>query len=760
MRFVCGLLLAALLPATAAGQSANSPVIVNGPAAPIAPKVIARDDAGHATIRAVRITTPITLDGRLDETIYRDTQSFGDFIQQEPFEGKPATERTDVWMLFDNDAVYVSARMWESAPGKRVTSDMQRDARNLFNNDHFAVLFDTFYDHRNGYYFYANSQGGMVDGQLVNEAPNNNWNGIWEVRAANFDGGWMIEFRIPFRSLRFRPGDGAWGVNFRRVVRWKNENSYLTAIPQSWGRRGLTKVSSAGSAVGLKTPSRPITMDLKPYVTGSSLTNRASDPPIANLREGAVGSDVKLGLGQSVVADVTYNTDFAQVEDDEAQVNLTRFSVFFPEKRDFFLEGQDYFNFAGASFNSGGGGFGPSNTPVLFYSRRIGISEGQPVPIRVGGRVLARGRGFQLGGLHIRTAEAPEVSAPATEYSVGRVNRDMFKRSHVGLIGTRRATIGDGAAARYAYGADVSFGLTASSELSGYWARTQTAGTAADRLTATAPDTSYRGRFELNSDGVGLELEHLYVGSAFDPAVGFLRRNAFRRSYAKGRLSPRPTNLGPVRKLFVEGSADYYANTAGEKETATFSESLRLELKNTDRISLEATNNFERLDATFDLGNGVTILPGSYTFTQYRFNYEMSPSRKVSGFLGASHGDFYDGTIDEVSWRGRVEFTSRFYAEPSVSRSWVRTPRGNGATDAFGSRLTFTLSPRMFVGALVQYRSTSSSLSSNVRFRWEYQPGSELFLVYSDGRNTLDRRFPPTLENRSIVVKITKLLRW
>ena len=292
---------------------------------------------------------------------------------------------------------------------------MRRDASNLYNNDHIAVMFDTFNDRRNGFGFSSNAQGGMFDWQVTNEQPSNNWNGLWEVKTADFDQGWTVEMVIPFRSMRFKEGSREWGVNFRRMVRWRNELTFLSQVPCRWGRRGLSKVSSVGTLVGLESPTKLRNLDVKPYALGSNTTNhrwrrrRSSNDGAAEF-----GVDAKWGITQSLVTDFTYNTDFAQVEDDEAQVNLTRFSVFFPEKRDFFLEGQDVFNFAGAGSNQGGGGQadrsavagGASNvTPIVFFSRRIGLQNNQVIPILGGARLLGRGNGFQVGALQMRTEE-------------------------------------------------------------------------------------------------------------------------------------------------------------------------------------------------------------------------------------------------------------------------------------------------------------------------------------------------------------------
>ena len=738
---------------------------IDGPAAPTAPQVVTRDAGGRATVRTSRLPSPLSLDGRLDEPFYAATLAVGDFIQQEPFEGQPATEKTEVWVFFDDEYVYVSARMHETDSRRRVTSDMRRDSSNLFNNDHFAVLFDTFYDRRNGYFFYANQMGGMVDSQLTNEMPNNNWNGLWDVRTAQFDGGWSAEFRFPFRSLRFKEGGDIWGINFRRIVRWKNEHSFLTPIPQSYGRRGLTKVSSAGSLVGLESPGKLRNLDVKPYALGSSVTDRRSTPPVSNDTGGEFGVDVKWGITQSVITDFTYNTDFAQVEDDEAQVNLTRFSVQFPEKREFFLEGQDVFNFAGGGARQGGGGIpqatmqnSPGNAPVLFFSRRIGLQGSQVVPILGGGRLIAKSGAFQAGALHMRTEDAPGGGTGAADYSVLRLNRDVLKRSRVGVIATRRAPESGTGHENYAYGADANFNFGNNLNISSYLAETHS--TDEPDAAGGRAARSYRGALNWNADRTGLRLEHTFVGAEFNPEIGFLRRTAFAQTSASARYSPRPLGSRYIRKLYYEASYDYYEDPNHQPESREAQGAVRMEFINSDQWAFELTRVFERLDSTFAPSPTVTIPSGEYEFTQGRLLYTFSPARRVSGTLQLTAGRFYAGTLREATWRGRAEFGPRFFVEPTVSLNYFDTPYGRGDSHLIGSRLTFSLSPRMFTSALVQYQSTTGTVTTNARFRWEYQPGSELFVVYSDGRGMLTGGFIPPLDNRSIVVKLTRLLRW
>ncbi len=730
--------------------------------APVPPEVVSRDANGHATLRAVRITTPPQIDGKLDEQIYKDIKPASDFIQQEPLEGRPATDTTEVWVLFDNKNVYVAARMYEQDSSKRVTSDMRRDASNMYNNDHIAVLFDTFNDRRNGFGFSSNAQGGMFDWQVTNDQPSNNWNGLWEVRTADFDGGWTAEFIIPFRSMRFKEGATEWGVNFRRMVRWKNELTFLSQVPIAWGRRGLSKVSSAGTLVGIESPTHLRNLDVKPYALASSTTNNHATPPLRNDGNAEFGIDAKWGITQSVVTDFTYNTDFAQVEDDEAQVNLTRFSVLFPEKRDFFLEGQDVFNFAGSGANQGGGSQGPtaipntggsgggsSNvTPIVFFSRRIGLQNNQVIPILGGGRLLARGDGFQVGAIQMHTDAVAGASVPSTNFSVFRANKDILKRSRIGMIATRRSP-GVRSDDTLTYGVDTQLNPLEELAINGYWSATG----------SSQARSSYRGQVNWNADRTGLQLEHLFVGSSFNPEIGFLRRSAFRRSYGQARFSPRPKQWKSVRKLYYEGSYDYFENAAGHPESREAQVATRAELANGDQWAVEYSKMFEALPAPFTVTSGVLIPVGAYQFQQTKMLYTSSPQRPLSGTVILTYGGFYGGTLKEITWRGRVEFGPRFYAEPTLSLNYFNTPFGSGDSNIISSRLTYTLSPRMFVSALVQYQSATDSMSTNARFRWEFQPGSELFVVYSDGRSTTGPGFP-FLDNRSIVVKATKLVRF
>ena len=375
--------LATLFSAPSFAQEGGGPAGVRADAFATPTATVARDSAGRVTVRATRITDPITIDGTLGEGVYGRIQAIDGFLQQEPHEGQPASQKTDVWLLYDEKNIYVAARCWTTDPARIVANEMRRDSFAIFQNDNFGVLFDTFHDRRNGFMFYTNPLGGLSDSLVTDERDTNrDWNTVWDVRAQRFDQGWTLEMAIPFRSLRYpAPGPQEWGVQFRRIARGANEFSYLTPMPAAFTQRAMTRVSQAATLVGLEAPKAALNLELKPYALGAVATDLNSSVPFRNDPSADVGFDTKYTFKNGLVADATVHTDFAQVEDDEQQVNLTRFSLFFPERREFFLEGAGIFAFGGASVIPRGSGVGPpSNTPILFYSRKIGLYQGDGVP--------------------------------------------------------------------------------------------------------------------------------------------------------------------------------------------------------------------------------------------------------------------------------------------------------------------------------------------------------------------------------------------
>jgi hypothetical protein len=736
---------------TPAGRPRLRPVAP--PAPPVAPATVSRSAEGGVTIRAVRIVEPLNVDGRLDDGVYTTVPAISDFIQQEPREGEPATEKTDVWILFDDSNIYVSARCWDSHPERAVANEMRRDA-SVTNNENLGIILDTFYDRRNGLLFNANSLGARRDIAVTDEITGNgDWNTVWDARTAKFENGWTIEVVIPFKSLRYKDGPNqVWGINIRRTVRWKNELSFLAPVPAFVGSTGIFTVSFAATLVGLEVPASGRNLEIKPYAVSGLRTDRNARPSFANQGDSDAGFDAKYGITKSLTLDLTYNTDFAQVEDDVQQVNLTRFSLFFPEKRDFFLEGQGIFAF-GRATNAAGATSSP--IPVMFFSRRIGLNNNREVPIVGGGRLTGKVGSYSIGVLNIQSDDQPEADARSTNFSVLRVKRELFSRSNIGALYTRRDEASGGPDTGETFGIDALYSISRNLNINSYLARTRTAGIDRD------DSSSHFASVDFNTDRYGVQLEHLAVGANFNPAVGFLRRSDFERQFAALRFSPRParTHMRAVRRFVYEGNIQYVENGAGTLETRDTEGSFTMELQNSDQLTVNHVRTYELIPQPFAIAPEVTVEPGGYDYHASQVSYLFGQQRPLSGTLAYQHGSLYGGTKRTVAFStGRLELSPQLAIEPIASVNWVTLPWGAFTGTVVSARHTYSLNPRLFVSALVQYNSNIRTLSTNARFRWEYRPGSELFIVYSDGRDTLARGFPQ-LMNRALVVKINRLFR-
>ena len=757
-------MLVALLLLTGTGSAGQEtvgttpPVVINGPPPPQPPEVIARDANGRATVRAVRLVEPLRLDGALDEPVYRDVPSLSDFIQTEPDEGALATEKSEAWVLFDDSHFYISFRCWAADPeAELVANDMRRDSYGVASGEFVDLIFDTFYDGRNSVNLTVNPIGGRMDGQITDEREYfADWNPIWDVKTGRFDGGWTFEAAIPFKSLRYKPGrTQVWGVNLARHVKnaAKNEISYLVPIPA-----GLTilQTSLAATLVGLEVPEAGLVLDIKPYAIADLTSSRTVQPHRANELGGDLGIDVKYGITQNLVADLTVNTDFAQVEADDTQVNLTRFSLFFPEKREFFLENQGLFAFGGTNvraFGSGATFGGTDNTPVLFYSRRIGLQEGQQVPMIAGGRLTGRVGKFSVGLLNVQTDNELVSGALATNLSVVRVKRDILRRSSIGAMFTGRSVSTLGPGSNQAYGLDGTFAFYDNLSINTYWAQTQTPGLGGDTV-------SYRGQFNYDGDRYGVRVERLVVGTDFNPEVGFQRRDDFERSFGALRFSPRLHSVASIRQLFWEGHLDYITSRAGVLETRGAQGRFAVLFESSDEFDVTYTRSYEFLDEPFSIAPDVTIRVGAYRFQDARVSFTRGTQRRLAGSVALQHGSFFSGDKTSVGvTSARLELSPQLSVRPGVLFNWVDLPEGNFTTELATARTTYTLTPLMFVSALLQYNSSNNSLGANIRFRWEYQPGSEVFVVYNEQRDTLTPRFPE-LENRAFIIKINRVFRF
>ena len=726
-------------------------VPINGPAPPLAPDTLARDTQGHVTLRATRISTPMKIDGKLDEEAYQLIKAMGGFVQTEPRRGEPATEQTEMWLFYDDENIYVGAKCYDSADERQwVANEMRRDSMNVVRNENFAVYFDTFYDRRNAFLFELSPIGGTYDAYVTNErAPGNtDYNPVWDRQAGRFEHGWTVEMAIPFRALRYKPGASqVWGVNARRTVRWKNEESFIQRMPPNQGSV-IFQISLGGTLVGIDAPSGSKNLELKPYAIAGLSSDRLARPAVNNDLNKDAGFDVKYGLTQNLTADFTYNTDFAQVEVDEQQVNLTRFPLFFPEKREFFLEGQGIFDFGGAESTTRSGN---TLTPLLFFSRRIGLNNGAEVPIDVGGRLTGKVGRTTLGLIDVRAGDT--LVTPTTNFGVVRMKQDVGRRSNVGLLYTGRSNSVSTRQASQAFGVDATLGFYDNWTINTYWAKS-------DRPGVDGKDTSYRANAVYNGDRYGVQYEKLRVNDNFNPEVGFLRRSAFDRQFGSLRFSPRPARSKRVRKYTYSANYDYIANTQGRLESRDVNASYNVAFQNGDGFNAQVGRSYEYLPTPFTIAPGVRLPVGGYAFGDVTAAWAQGNQHKIAGTFTLTAGTFYDGHRTTASYSsGRIELSPRISLEPGVSVNWVDLVEGRFTTRLLSNRATFTVTPRMFISGLVQYNSSTNAVSTNLRMRWEYNPGSEIFVVYTDERDTSLTGIP-TLKNRAFVVKLNRLFQF
>ena len=466
-------------------------------------------------------------------------------------------------------------------------------------------------------------------------------------------------------------------------------------------------------------------------------------PALNNNVSGDVGLDVKYGLTQNLTLDFTLNTDLAQVEADDQQINLTRFNLSFPEKREFFLEGRGIFDF----------GSGPG--PNLFYSRQIGLLQGRAVPIIAGTRLTSKVGRLSIGALNVQTGEETVSGARDTNFTVVRLRQDVLRRSNIGVLFTNRSSslVTPGEASP-AYGIDGSFAFYENVTMSASYAKSGSPGTA-------GPNDSYAAVADYGADKLGLTARHVYVADGFNPEVGFVRRDNLRQSFAAIRFSPRPASVPNVERFSFTVNTTYTENTAGILETREHAAQFQTEFDNTDQVSIRATNEYDVLLQPFRITSDVTIPAGSYSANAIRLSYRLGLQRTVSGSINFDHGGFYEGDSTTIGYSGRVSITPRLGLEPDASVRWIDTRFGSFTTQQYRARLTYTFTPLMLVAGLVQYNTNSHTLGINLRLRWEYSPGSELFVVYTEDDNTNARLGEPSgLLNRGIVVKLNRLLRF
>jgi hypothetical protein len=709
---------------------------------------------------AVRLagTDEIRIDGVLDEAVWQTAPVATDFVQRNPDNGAPATERTEVRAVYDADRLILGVALHDSEPARVLGNQMQRD-QSFESDDRFMWTIDTFLDGRSGYFFEINPAGAMGDG-LINPAGdggftgmgadvNKSWDGIWTARVRRSDTGWSAEIEIPFGTLSFDPAGDAWGVNFQRSVRRKNEESLWSGYLRN---QGLARMVNAGRLTGLREISQGLGLDLKPYVIGHVGSAPGRGLPGAE-SGGDVGLDAIYNLTPALRANLSANTDFAETEVDERQVNLTRFPLFFEEKRDFFLQGASYFDFARD----------PGEAVVPFFSRRIGLdTDGRPQRIDVGAKLTGQAGAFDVGLLHVRTGEGDGGQA-GEDVSVLRVRRRAFAQSFVGLLYTRRA--GDPAMGpdRHTIGFDTAlrtstFRGTRTVDVSAFYlSTTNPAGTgdnAAFGLHVQYPNDPFRASFAFR------ELQPHY-----DPAVGFLERVGYRRFNPDVGYYWRPQNHPWFREF------DFRVNLATltdlDNRALTHEVAFRpfdVNFHDGSRFAVEVTRYYERLDEDFAISDGVILPIGEeYWFTRYEIGGQTADHRMVSIGGDIRLGDFFSGERQEYAVELGVRPRRGVSLDLAAEHNVLDLAEGHFTTDVVRFSAATQFSPWLSLANSLQYDSVSRALGWQARFRWIQRPGNDLFLVYT--HNWQEHLTPlgpsrfETLDNR-LATKLVYTLRF
>ncbi len=704
------------------------------------------EESSIRTAQAMRTEERPTIDGELED-LWNRAEALTGFIQAEPVEGQPASERTEVRILYDDQAIYIGVMCYDSDPSQIIVTDSRRDS-NLTETDSFRVILDTFHDRQNGFVFGTNPAGIEYDGQVSNEGQaggagqnlsqaqsgsgfNLNWDTSWEIGTHINELGWVAEFAIPLRSLRYGGRPQLWGLNFQRNIRRHREEVYWSPVSRIYD---LYRLSSAGDLQGLDLDT-PRNFKVTPY----ALSSAARDYPTGDEMDvdGDWGVDAKFGVTPSLNLDLTYNTDFAQVEADSQQINLTRFNLFFPEKRAFFLE------------NAGNFAMGKGRAVELFFSRRIGIGYlGAPVPIIGGARLSGKAGSYNIGMLNMQTEGVADVTA-GNNFTVASLSRELPNRSNLGVLFTNR--IGTGARAgpnnwNRTWGVQGRLGVGDYTTFDGFAARTETPG-------AKGRERSLRLRGEYRRLAGWGFLDYTEVGNAFNPEVGFLLRDNYRGIDSGVYWNKRFPDVSWFRELLPHATYEGFWDFNGFKESEKLHVHVNFDFENGALFAPAVDRIVEGLLEPFEIFPGIVVPPGNYTNTQLAWNWHTNRAATLYYSGGWVNGGFLSGHRNRLT--NSVSF--RHGSQLNTSLSWTYTNidllEGSFVTNLGRFRFNYSFTPSVNLQSFIQYNTAADIWSSNIRFSWLNTAGTGLFIVYNDTEGLHDTLMGP--QNRTFIVKYT-----
>ena len=661
------------------------------------------------TLSANYIDIKIKRDGILDESVWKTAQRITNFRQREPDNGKLASERTEAAIIYNNNTLYIGLWAYDSHPEKILAKDMARDGR-WGTSDNFEIVLSTFNDKRNAYLFVVNPNGARGDAVITDEGNgwNEDWNGVWDVSVVKNDSGWFAELEIPFSTMKFLKQDSLiWGLNIERNIRWKNEQ----AIWQGWSRDySIFKISQGGYLNNLTNIKNNQFAEIKPFISAGFLKQPSNDAD----KTLKVGGDVNIDFTPTTKLNLTFNTDFSQVESDRATVNLTRFSVYMPEKREFFIESKDLFN-----FDVAGGTYG-------FYSRRIGIFNGNEIPIIGGVKLTGKEKSTNFGLLSLQTAKKDSI--PTVNYTVIRVKQDISNHSNVGIITTARNEKGH---YNYMYGADFNY-ITSSFlknkylMIGGNIAQSQTQDEKGKR------NLAYQAYVSLPNDLINYYFITGTTQQNFNPEIGFVQRGNYNMYYSTLEISPRPKWIPWVKQLsFKPLDVIYYLNDNSKiVENAQYViRPLGVTTKSGEHFEFNLQRDFDNLPYDFNIYDTIVIPKGEYWYNHYELQFDTYQSRKLYVGTFLNWGDFYNGTRTKtyvnVNWYPNKHF--------NITADWIRNdirlPMGSFITHEFGSKVEYAFTPKLNNSLYGQWNNLTEEILLNYRINWIPKVGSDFYFV-------------------------------
>ena len=699
---------------------------------------------GGKRMQATRTNAAPVLDGLVDDDVWRLADPVSDFLQREPQEGQTPSERSEAYVLYDERNLYLGFVLYDSDPSGIIAAQLRRDSigGRSRSDDMISVVLDTFHDHRNAFLFSVNPLGTKFDATIRGETQvNRNWDERWEAAARVTERGWEAELVIPLGILRYSGSSSLWGIDFQRMIRRKNEEVIWSNYRRNFEFRA---VSQAGHLVGLEGLKLTERFRFKPYVTGGYDALNQRDLPLSEGRMEFGIEDFKIKINSNLTSQLTFNTDFAQVEVDEQRVNLTRFSLFFPEKREFFLEAANNFSFGPQ--REGRGGFGPP-LARLYHSRNIGLDEdGNALPITYGAKLTGKiGKG-NLGLLNVQTGDS--ISGSGQNYTALRWRQDVMGRSSIGAIFTN--VQGSGGAFNRVMGLDANFNFFENLNITAF------AATSRDR---ELEGGSWIGQFQARWDSDLWEAsgDVMLVDHDFRSDLGFILRTDIVRQAYRSSFKPRP-RISWLRQISFNAEYEYFTDTTGRPIESSKSGDIWLRLESGDNLFASYRQRFERLDLDFDIHSTVTIPAGDYHFNDFFVGFFSDQARPLSGRVFVNFGEFYDGSTVSLNPEIRIRFNQKFILRPSFRLNWVDLPGGSFTTNIASARADLSFSDRWLTDSLLQYNSLTEELSVFARLRYIYRIGDSFYLVYRQAR-----RFDGTysgLADRSMTAKMTYSFQW